>query len=253
MRASSPDSHRSATRMAAARRLALRLLATIALVIAAAPCLAEVSGITRAGRGCSDEGEACHGLASDSVTVTIDGPDRLDFGEIAIYSIAIDENIGGLFDVLCDQFTGDCGAGLNVAAEEDGVPYALDDGTPDDANTRFSIVPLGETAGEITHLFNANLHGPDKDQTPGSVGVYDYTFAVTAPEQEAILTLFVAMNAFNGDDEPCGISETECDDRWNTTTLIVNVPEPGGALAMRVALIVIGGAAARRRALLKRK
>jgi hypothetical protein len=61
-----------------------------------------------------------------------------------------------------------------------------------------------------------------------------------APESEVVLTIFGAMNAFNGDDDTTG-------DHWSSTEFIVQVPESDLGLIQTVGLGTLALLAARRR------
>jgi hypothetical protein len=169
-------------------------------------------GIATGGTTCT--GFGCHTAASDLVSVSFLGPERLEPGETAVYTIMIEG------DVLM-------GAGLNVALVGGGeLGLAADD------TTRI-------LQGQIAHgrFGPVNVSGPPT----GGVGVFAYDFTVTAPLEETTLTLNGAMNSFNGD-------FTNSGDRWNTTSTEIAVPEPAaGSAALGAGAALLGLSARRRR------
>jgi hypothetical protein len=191
---------------------ALALLVVSTLAPARAHALS--GGIATGGTTCT--GLGCHTSASDLVSVSFLGPERLEPGETAVYTIMIDG------EVLM-------GAGLNVALVGGGLL-----GLAADDTTRV-------LDGQITHgrFGPVNVSGPPT----GGVGVFAYDFTVTAPLEETTLTLNGAMNSFNGD-------FTNGGDRWNTTSTEIAVPEPASgssALGAGAALFGLSGRRRRRR------
>lgn len=148
--------------------------------------------------GCTNG--ACHGPASQAVTVTITGPDELVVDEVGNYTISIE----GATQV---------GAGVLVAAFMDGVLTDIQDGILSEDDTASQITQPGQFGGtgQLTHFLARD----------NAAGKFSYAFSVQAPPEPGMLELRGAMNAFNNDFSNLG-------DNWNTTSLFV--PEPSTTL-----------------------
>jgi hypothetical protein len=162
---------------------------------------------------------SCHGNAAFNVSVFIEGPTVLSFGQAANYTIEIVENVSGALQA---------GAGLNVTAFVDG---AFDTSTLSTDGLDADILKL--LSGQLTHVAARTL----------SAGVFSYEFSVTAPSETVDLEpleleLRGAMNSFNANFNAAG-------DFWNRKSLFITVPEPGRHGLAAAALLSL--AALRRR------
>ncbi len=155
-------------------------------------------------------GSACHGAAATNlVVVTISGPDALEPGETALYTLEMTEIANGGLQV---------GTGMNLSLFLDSIDLLIDETMEQDPNFPISLQVLN---GEITHNSNVNaLPSPD-----GGVGVFSYTVPIDAPLMEGSMTIMAAMNSFNQ-------SFTAAGDHWNRAEKVVTVPEPAGIGAL---------------------
>jgi len=146
----------------------------------------------------------CHGGASGALVVSVTGPDTLAPGATSNYFVSIPPTLVGA------AFAAELAGGGTLDAVAAGTQ-------------------LG--GGIVSHSMRND-------------GVYGYDVEVTAPVTEGLVTLDVAMLAYNDADGAGG-------DEWSTGSLdiTVEVPEPGQALMLLVGLLPLAaGVALRRRA-----
>jgi hypothetical protein len=169
-------------------------------------------------------GDACHPeLATDMVTVTIDGPDT------------IDPDAGGVGAFTATAVTAipdRMGAGINVLID---AATTTSDCELDPFETNLMIEGL-----VITHRDGEN---PPPD---GNLGDFSYTFLLINCTVPGSVRFFVAMNTFNGDLDSICLPEATCD-AWNINEKTVTVPEPGAAAGSVVAAALAALARLRRR------
>lgn len=151
-------------------------------------------------------GSGCHDPAAiDKVVISISGPDTLEPGETALYTLEMTEIANGGLLV---------GTGMNLSLFLDNIELLIDESMEQDQNFPTSLQVLD---GEITHNSNVNaLPSPD-----GGIGVFSYTVPIDAPLTEGSMTIMAAMNSFNQ-------SFTAFGDNWNRSEKVVTVPEPTG-------------------------
>lgn len=161
---------------------------------------------------------ACHGSAAiDLVAVDIVGPDSLEPGETAIYSIRMIELAFGGLQV---------GTGMNLSLFLDGSQIPIDSQL--ETHPAFPL-NLQVRDSEITHAGNANvLPAPD-----GGVGVFTHDVPITAPSQEGNLVIMATMNSFNQNFNNSG-------DNWVRNEKTVFVPEPTKSVMLRASVVVLG-------------
>jgi hypothetical protein len=175
------------------------------------------------GNSATGEDAGCHFTnANAALTVTIEGPDRIDVGEqgFGLYRASIPVDFQNLK-----------GAGINVAMDEPNAPGCeIEEFGP---NGKVQLLnPENRPDPVMTHL-----HVGDPPPT-NIYDVWSYQFLILNCLTEGTLSLRVAMNAFDGD----GTEEGEV---WNFATRQVDVPEPIAPLAGAACVAVL--AALRRR------
>jgi len=166
-----------------------------------------ISSVSMTGGPATCAGSGCHAAAATNlVAVSISGPDTLEPGETALYTLEIAEIANGGLQV---------GTGMNLSLFLDNIELLIDESMEQDQNFPTSLQVLD---GEITHNSNVNaLPSPD-----GGVGVFSYTVPIDAPLTEGSMTIMAAMNSFNQ-------NFTSSGDNWNRSEKVVTVPEPAGA------------------------
>jgi len=192
-----------------------------------APAKAFSGGITSASMTAGPAtctGPGCHGTASELVEVQWLGPSTLETGETALYELRMIELVEGGLQV---------GTGINTSMFLDGEALPFPESLEDDPDFPENLQVL---AGEITHARNVNV-------PPGGIGIFSYSFPVTAPGQEGSLELMGALNSFNQ-------NFNSTDDRWQRAELQIQVvPEPVGPVPLLAISLPLGMLAARRAAL----
>jgi hypothetical protein len=155
------------------------------------------------GNGIDSSGcSPCHAGATGSLVVTVTGPASLAPGASQNYFVSIPPTL--------------VGAGLAVELAGGGALDAVAAGTQ-------------VNGGIVSHTMRND-------------GVYGYDVEVTAPVTEGLITLDVAILAYDDANGADG-------DEWNTGTMdiTVEVPEPGQALMVLVGLLPLAARVAQRR------